>query len=175
MAASVMVLKKHMVLLIKKQVIRMNFEKMSIMDIFQYNLLAFFSFTILGVFTILIGIVLYKISDVKLNQIIGRSMIFMGILAVIIPNITVFTNNQSKALMNGETTTDVQSVYHINDDKIAKLNIDGHPIRLSIDDDLKKGDRISIKAKNVEILKNNTIRYNNLKGKQSFQYEKVNE
>ena len=45
----------------------------------------------------------------------------MGILAVIFFNIIIVTNNQSEALMNGETTTDVQSVYHINGDKIAKL------------------------------------------------------
>ena len=77
--------------------------------------------------------------------------------------------------MNGETTTDVQSVYHINGDKIEKLNVDEHPIRLDIDDNLKKGDRIHLKAKNVEIRKNNTIKYDSLKGKQAFQYEKVNE
>lgn len=50
-----------------------------------------------------------------------------------------------------------------------------HPIRLDIDDNLKKGDRIHLKAKNVEIRKNNTIKYDSLKGKQAFQYEKVNE
>ena len=98
----------------------------------------------------------------------------MGILAVIFFNIIIVINNQSEALMNGETKTGVQSVYHINGDKIAKLTVDGHSIRLEIDDDLKKGDRISIKAKNVEIRKNNTIKYDSLKGKQAFQYEKVN-
>lgn len=153
----------------------MSFEKMSILDILQYNMALVVGITMIGVLTILIGICIYIISDEKSNRILSGAITIMGILAVIFFNVTIVTNNQSEALMNGETTTDVQSVYHINGDKIAKLNVDGHPIRLDIDDNLKKGDRIHLKAKNVEIRKNNTIKYDSLKGKQAFQYEKVNE
>lgn len=153
----------------------MNFEKMSILDILQYNMTLVVGITMIGVLTILIGICIYIISDEKSHRILSGAITIMGILAVIFFNIIIVTNNQSEALMNGETTTDVQSVYHINGDKIAKLNVDGHPIILEIDDNLKKDDRIHLKAKNVEIRKNNTIKYDSLKGKQVFQYEKVNE
>lgn len=153
----------------------MNFEKMSILDIFQYNMALAVGITMIGIITILIGICIYIISDEKSHRILSGAITIMGILAVIFFNVTIVTNNQSEALMNGETTTDIQSVYHINGDKIAKLNVDEHPIRLDIDDNLKKGDRIHLKAKNVEIRRNNTIKYDSLKGKQAFQYEKVNE
>lgn len=152
----------------------MSFEKMSILDILQYNMALVVGITMIGVLTILIGICIYIISDEKSHRILSGAITIMGILAVIFFNVTIVTNNQSETLMNGETMTDVQSVYHINGDKIAKLNVDGHPIRLDIDDNLKKGDRIHLKAKNVEIRKNDTIKYDSLKGKQAFQYEKMN-
>lgn len=151
----------------------MNFEKMSILDILQYNMALVVGITMIGVLTILIGICIYIISDEKSHRILSGAITIMGILAVIFFNVTIVTNNQSEALMNGETTTDVQSVYHINGDKIAKLNVDEHPIRLDIDDNLKKGDRIHIKAKNVEVHNNNIIKYND-NDRQLFKYEKVN-
>lgn len=147
----------------------MNFEKMSILDILYYNIALVIIFTILGIFIMMAGFVIRKSTD----KTYGNFIMGFGILFIIVLNIVVVAGNQSKELMNGESTTNVQSVYYVNGDKIVKLNVDGHPIRLKYDDELKKGDRVRLKAKNVEVRNNNTIKYNN-NNRQLFKYEKVN-
>lgn len=148
----------------------MNFEKMSISDILHYNIGLVIILTMLGVLILLAGFVIRKSTD----KTWGNFIIGLGIIVIIVLNIVVVIGNQSKELMNGESTTNVQSVYHVNGDKVVKLNVDGHPIRLKYDNELKKGDRVYIKAKNVEICNNNTIKYDNI-DRQLFKYEKVNE
>lgn len=147
----------------------MNFEKMSIFDIFYHNFASVISFTMIGI-TILIAGFAIRISVLKK---LGNLFMCIGIVAIIVFNVIIVVNNQSKELMNGESTIDVQSVYYVNGDKIVKLNVNGHHIKLEDDNELKKGDSVYIKAKNVEVLKNNTIKYNNLDN-QLFKYEKVN-
>lgn len=147
----------------------MNFEKMSIFDIFYHNFASVISFTMIGI-TILIAGFAIRISVIKK---LGNLFMCIGIVAIIAFNVIIVVNNQSKELMNGESTIDVQSVYYVNGDKIVKLNVNGHHIKLENDNELKKGDSVYIKAKNVEVLKNNTIKYNNLDN-QLFKYEKVN-
>lgn len=148
----------------------MNFEKMSISDILRYNIELVIILTMLGVLILLAGFVIRK----STNKTIGNFIIGLGIAVIIILNsVVVVAGNQSKELMNGESTTNVQSVYYVNGDKIVKLNVDGHPIRLEYDKELKKGDRVHIKAKNVEVRNNNTIKYDSINS-QLFKYEKVN-
>ena len=147
----------------------MNFEKMNIFDIFYYNFILVIGFTMIGVSILIIGFAI-RIRAIKT---LGNLFMCLGIVAIIVFNVIIVVNNQSKELMSGESTTDVQSVYYVNGDKIVKLNVDGHHIKLEDDNELKKGDSVYIKAKNVEVLKNNTIKYNNLDN-QLFKYEKVN-
>jgi len=104
----------------------------------------------------------------------GYFLIFGGIVMPIVLICTMLTLNNSKELMNGETTTDVQSVYHINDNKITKVTMNGHMVRFKGDNELKKGDRISIKAKNVEIDNHQLIKPT-VKDEQSFKYKKIDE
>ena len=149
----------------------MNFEKMSISDILHYNIGLVIILTMLGVLILLAGFVIRKSTD----KTWGNFIIGLGIIVIIVLNtVVVIAGNQSKELMNGESTTNVQSVYYINGDKIVKLNVDGHPIRLKYDEELKKDDRVRLKAKNVEVRNNNTIKYDN-HNRQLFKYEKVNE
>lgn len=148
----------------------MNFEKMSISDILHYNIGLVIILTMLGVLILLAGFVIRKSTD----KTWGNFIIGLGIIVIIVLNIVVVIGNQSKELMNGESTTNVQSVYHVNGDKVVKLNVDGHPIRLKYDNELKKDDRVRLKAKNVEVRNNNTIKYDN-HNRQLFKYEKVNE
>lgn len=149
----------------------MNFEKMSISDILHYNIGLVIILTMLGVLILLAGFVIRKSTD----KTWGNFIIGLGVLVIIVLNtVVVIAGNQSKELMNGESTTNVQSVYYINGDKIVKLNVDGHPIRLKYDEELKKDDRVRLKAKNVEVRNNNTIKYDN-HNRQLFKYEKVNE
>ena len=98
-------------------------------------------------------------------------MIFGIIFSVFIIS-GVFTGNQGIKIMNGKDTADVQSVYHVDGDKITKVNINGHVVKFKDDNELKKGDRIRIKAKNVEVYENKFIQYT-ISGNQSFEYEKI--
>lgn len=147
----------------------MNFEKMNIFDIFYYNLTLVAVFTIIGALIFIMGFFIRQ----NANKTLGNLFIGLSIVAIIVFNVLIVVSNQSKELMNGESTTNVQSVYHVNGDKIVKLNINGHHIKLKGDNELKKDDSIYIKAKNVEVLKNNTVKNNNLDS-QLFKYEKVN-
>lgn len=147
----------------------MNFEKMNIFDIFYYNLTLVAVFTIIGALIFIMGFFIRQ----NANKTLGNLFIGLSIVAIIVFNVLIVVSNQSKELMNGESTTNVQSVYHVNGDKIVKLNINGHHIKLKGDNELKKDDSVYIKAKNVEVLKNNTVKNNNLDS-QLFKYEKVN-
>jgi len=147
----------------------MSFEKMSILDIFQYNMLSVFGFTMIGVVVFMAGFAIRR----SVDKTSGNLIMGLGVAIIIILNIIVVVSNQSKELMNGESTISVQSAYHINGNKIVKLNVDGHPIRLKDDNELRKGDRVHIKAKNVEVHNNNIIKYND-NDRQLFKYEKVN-
>lgn len=84
----------------------------------------------------------------------------------------VFTGHQGVKLMNGEDIADVQSVYHVDGDKITKVDINGHIVKFEDDNELKKGDRICIKAKNVQIDEDKFIQRTLLHG-ESFEYEKI--
>lgn len=149
----------------------MNFEKMNIFDIFYYNLTLVAVFTIIGALMLIMGFFIRQ-NSYKYKA-LGNLFIGLSIVAIIVFNVLIVVSNQSKELMNGESTTNVQSVYHVNGDKIVKLNINGHHIKLKGDNELKKDDSVYIKAKNVEVLKNNTVKNNNLDS-QLFKYEKVN-
>jgi high-affinity K+ transport system ATPase subunit B len=149
----------------------MNFKKINIFDIFYYNLTLVTIFIIIGVLMLIMGIFICQ-NSYKYKT-LGNLFIGLSIIAIIVFNVLIVVSNQSKELMNGKSTTNVQSVYHVNGDKIAKLNINGHYIKLKGDNELKKDDSVYIKAKNVEVLKNNTVKYNNLDN-QLFKYEKVN-
>lgn len=146
----------------------MNFEKMNIFDIFHYNIALVTGFTMLYIIALMLGFVIRRSADKTL----GNLLMGFGVIVIIL-NIVFIIGNQSEELMNGESTTSVQSAYHINGDKIVKLNVDGHPIRLKDDNELRKGDRVHIKAKNVEVRNDNTIKSNN-NGRQLFKYEKMN-
>lgn len=98
-------------------------------------------------------------------------MIFGIIFSVFIIS-GVFTGNQGIKIMNGEDTADVQSVYHVDGDKITKVDINGHVVKFKDDNDLKKGDHIRIKAKNVQIDEDKFIQRTLLHG-ESFEYEKI--
>ena len=128
----------------------MMFEKMEWSDVLRINT-DLVAFTILiGILIVVLGVIL-SVRDKGSRDKRGYFLIFGGITMSIVLICTMLTLNNSKELMNGETTADVQSVYHINDNKITKVTMNGHMVRFKGDNELKKGDRISIKAKNVEI------------------------
>lgn len=81
----------------------MNFEKMSIFDIFYHNFASVISFTMIGI-TILIAGFAIRISVIKK---LGNLFMCIGIVAIIAFNVIIVVNNQSKELMNGESTIDV--------------------------------------------------------------------
>lgn len=149
----------------------MNFEKMEWSDVLRINT-DLVAFTVLiSMFIVVLGIILLS-KDKGSRDKRGYLLIFGGIAMSIVLICTMIASNNSKELMNGETTADVQSVYHINDDKITKVNINDHMVRIKGDNELKKGDRIRIKAKNVEVYENKFIQYT-ISGNQSFEYEKI--
>lgn len=151
----------------------MNFEKMEWSDVLRINtdLVAFT--VIISMFIVVLGIILLS-KDKGSRDKRGYLLIFGGITMSIVLMGAMIASNNSKELMNGEITADVQSVYHINDNKITKVNINGHMVRFKGDNELKKGDRISIKAKNVEIDNHQLIKPI-VKDEQLFKYEKIDE
>ena len=148
----------------------MNFDKINVSYLMeQYaDLLAL---TIILSVLMFVGGLMLRIK----NKNKGRAYVLMifGIIfsAFIISG--VFTGNQGVKIMNGEATADVQSVYHVDGDKITKVDINGHVVKFKDDNELKKDDRIHIKAKDVEI-DNNKLIMHTVKDKQSFKYEKIN-
>lgn len=151
----------------------MNFEKIEWLDVLRINT-DLVAFTILiGILIVVLGVIL-SVRDKGSRDKRGYFLIFGGIAMSIVLICTILTLNDSKELMNGETTADVQSVYHINDNKITKVTMNGHMVRFKGDNELKKGDRISIKAKNVEIDNHQLIKPT-VKDEQSFKYEKIDE
>lgn len=151
----------------------MRFEKMEWSDVLRINT-DLVAFTVLiSMFIVVLGIILLS-KDKGSGDKRGYLLIFGGIAMSIVLICAIITSNDSKELMNGKTTADVQSVCHINDDKITKVNINDHMVRFKGDNDLKKGDRIHIKAKDVEVDDNKLIMHT-VKDKQLFKYEKVNE
>lgn len=150
----------------------MSFEKMEWSDVLRINT-DLVAFTVLiSMFIVVLGIILLS-KDKGSRDKRGYLLIFGGIAMSIVLICAIIASNDSKELMNGKTTADVQSVYHINDNKITKVNINDHMIRIKGDNELKKGDRIHIKAKDVEIDDNKLIMHT-VKDKQSFKYEKIN-
>lgn len=150
----------------------MNFEKIEWLDVLRLNT-DLVAFTILiGIFIVVLGVIL-SMKDKGSRDRRGYFLMFGGIVMPIVLICGMIASNNSKELMNGETTADVQSVYHINDNKITKVTMNGHMVRFKGDNELKKGDRISIKAKNVEIDNHQLIKPT-VKDEQSFKYEKIN-
>lgn len=149
----------------------MSFEKIEWSDVLRINT-DLVAFTILiGIFIVVLGVIL-SVRDKGNRDKRGYLLIFGGIAMSIVLICTTLALNNSKELMNGETTADVQSVYHINDNKITKVTMNGHMVRFKGDNELKKGDRISIKAKNVEIDNHQLIKPI-VKDEQLFKYEKI--
>lgn len=148
----------------------MNFDKINVSYLMeQYaDLLAL---TIILSVLMFVGGLMLRIK----NKNKGRAYVLMifGIIfsAFIISG--VFTGNQGVKIMNGEATADVQSVYHVDGDKITKVDINGHVVKFEDDNELKKGDRIRIKAKNIQIDEDKFIQRTLLHG-ESFEYEKIN-
>lgn len=155
-----------------KRGVNMRFEKMEWSDVLRINT-DLVAFTVLiSMFIVVLGIVLLS-KDKGSRDKRGYLLIFGGIAMSVVLICTMIASNNSKELMNGETTTEIQSVYHIDDNKITKVNINGHMVKFKGDNELKKGDRIHIKAKDVEIDDNKLIMHT-VKDKQSFKYEKIN-
>lgn len=151
----------------------MSFEKIEWSDVLRINT-DLVAFTILiGILIVVLGVIL-SVKDKGSRDKRGYFLMFGGIVMSIVLICTMLTLNNSKELMNGETTADVQSVYHINNNKITKVTMNGHMVRFKGDNELKKGDRISIKAKNVEIDNHQLIKPT-VKDEQSFKYKKIDE
>lgn len=150
----------------------MNFEKIKWSDVLRINT-DLVAFTILiSMFIVVLGIILLS-KDKGSRDKRGYLLIFGSISMSIVLICTMLTLNDSKELMNGEDTADVQSVYHVDGDKITKVDINGHVVKFKDDNELKKDDRIHIKAKDVEVYNNKLIMHT-VKDEQSFKYEKVN-
>ena len=150
----------------------MRFEKMEWSDVLRINT-DLVAFTILiSMFIVVLGIILLS-KDKGSRDKRGYLLIFGGIVMSIVLLGAMIASNNSKELMNGETKTNVQSVYHVDDDKITKVDINGHVVKFKDDNELKKGDRVRIKAKNIQIDEDKFIQHN-FSDNQSFKYEKVN-
>ena len=155
-----------------KRGVNMRFEKMEWSDVLRINT-DLVAFTVLiSMFIVVLGIVLLS-KDKGSRDKRGYLLIFGGIAMSVVLICTMIASNNSKELMNGETTTEIQSVYHIDDNKITKVNINGHMVKFKGDNELKKGDHIRIKAKNVQIDEDKFIQRTR-SHEESFEYEKIN-
>lgn len=147
----------------------MNFDKIDVSYLLELyaDLLAL---TIILSGAMFVGGLVLRIKNKNKGRAYALMIFGIIFLAFIISG--VFTGHQGVKLMNGEDTADVQSVYHVDGDKITKVDINGHIVKFEDDNELKKGDRIRIKAKNVQIDEDKFIQRTLLHG-ESFEYEKI--
>lgn len=147
----------------------MNFDKIDVSYLLELyaDLLAL---TIILSGAMFVGVLVLRIKNK--NKGYAYPLMIFGIIFSVFIISGVFTGNQGIKIMNGEDTADVQSVYHVDGDKITKVDINGHVVKFKDDNDLKKGDHIRIKAKNVQIDEDKFIQRTLLHG-ESFEYEKI--
>lgn len=154
-----------------KRGINVSFEKMGWSDVLRINT-DLVAFTILiSMFIVALGIILLA-RDKGSKDKKGHLLILGSISMSIVLLGAMIASNDSKELMNGEDTADVQSVYHVDGEKITKVDINGHVAKFKDNNELKKGDRIRIKAKNVKVDEDKFIQHTS-SDNQSFEYEKI--